>query len=78
MSASTVIVAINARLLRLKNGTDVHAAQALAEERGVKAGTLIHRLRVALTGQTASPGIFDVMELLGRDRVLDRLHRSRK
>lgn len=53
------------------------ALRALAAERGVKAGVLIHPLRVALTGQTASPGIFDVMELLGRPRVLDRIQRSR-
>lgn len=49
------------------------ALRSLAEARGVKAGVLIHPLRVALTGQTASPGIFEVMELLGRERVLSRI-----
>jgi glutamyl-tRNA synthetase len=49
------------------------ALRALAEARGVKAGALIHPTRVALTGQTASPGIFEVIELLGRDRVLARI-----
>lgn len=49
------------------------ALRSLAEARGVKAGVLIHPLRVALTGQTASPGIFEVMELLGRERVLARI-----
>ena len=59
---------------------DVFAAQpleaalrALATERGVKAGALIHPARVAVTGQSASPGIFDVLALLGRDRTLARL-----
>ena len=40
---------------------------------GVKAGALIHPTRVAVTGQAASPGIFDVLELLGRARVLARI-----
>jgi glutamyl-tRNA synthetase len=49
------------------------ALRTFAEERGVKAGTLIHATRVAVTGQAVSPGIFDVLHLLGRDRVLARL-----
>ncbi len=47
--------------------------RSLAEEVGVGAGKLIHPLRVALTGQSASPGIFEVLMLLGRERSLDRL-----
>jgi glutamyl-tRNA synthetase len=49
------------------------AVRALAEARGVKAGTLIHAARVSVTGRTVSPGIFEVLELLGRERVLSRL-----
>jgi len=49
------------------------ALRALAGERGLKAGTLIHATRVALTGQAVSPGIFEVVELMGRRRVVDRL-----
>jgi glutamyl-tRNA synthetase len=49
------------------------ALRALAETRGVKAGAIIHPTRVALTGQTASPGIFEVIELVGRDRTLARI-----
>lgn len=47
--------------------------RALAEEMGSGAGKLIHPLRVALTGNMASPGIFDVLVLLGRDRVFRRI-----
>ena len=47
--------------------------RAEAERAGTKAGTLIHALRVALTGRTVSPGLFDVMALLGRDQVVRRL-----
>jgi glutamyl-tRNA synthetase len=49
------------------------AVRKLAEERGVKAGALIHGARVAVTGQTVSPGIFEVLELVGRARVLARI-----
>ncbi len=49
------------------------ALRGLASERGVGAGKLIHPLRVALTGQESSPGIFEVMILLGRDTVLGRI-----
>ena len=49
------------------------ALRALAEARGVKAGVLIHAVRVAVTGKTVSPGLFDVLALLGRDRVRARL-----
>jgi glutamyl/glutaminyl-tRNA synthetase len=48
------------------------ALRALAEARGIKAGPLIHATRVAVVGQAASPGLFDVLELVGRDRVLAR------
>ncbi len=50
-----------------------HALRALAESRGVGAGKLFQPLRVALTGSAASPGIFDVLVLLGRERSLRRI-----
>jgi len=46
------------------------------EENGIKLKKIAQPLRVALTGKTASPGIFDVMELLGKDKVLQRLGRA--
>jgi glutamyl-tRNA synthetase len=45
----------------------------LAESLGVGAGKLFQPLRVALTGSAASPGIFDVLKLLGRERSLTRI-----
>ena len=44
-----------------------------AAKKGVKAGELIHIARVAMTGRTTSPGIFEVLVLLGPSRVLARL-----
>jgi glutamyl-tRNA synthetase len=41
--------------------------------KGVKLGAVAQPLRAALTGSVASPGIFEVMEVLGRDETLDRL-----
>jgi len=49
------------------------ALRDLAVAQGVKAAALIHPARVAVTGQAASPGIFEVLELLGRERVLARI-----
>jgi len=49
------------------------ATRALASETGVKAGEVITPARVALTGRKAAPGIFEVMWLLGRERVGSRL-----
>jgi glutamyl-tRNA synthetase len=50
-----------------------HELRALAEERGVGAGKLIHPLRLALVGEAVSPGIFEVLEVMGRDRSLARM-----
>ncbi|MET0251518.1 MAG: glutamate--tRNA ligase [Novosphingobium sp.] len=47
--------------------------KAAAEQRGLGLGKLAQPLRAALTGQTTSPGIFDVLALLGRDEALARL-----
>ena len=51
------------------------ALRALAERLGFgeKAGRVFQPLRVALTGLAASPGIFDVLMMLGRNRALARL-----
>jgi glutamyl/glutaminyl-tRNA synthetase len=49
------------------------ALRGVAAARGVKAAALIHAVRVALTGRTASPGLFEVAALLGRERVLQRI-----
>ena len=50
--------------------------RALAEERGWKVGDLFMAIRVAITGRTATPPLFDTMVALGRDRVLERLDRA--
>jgi glutamyl-tRNA synthetase len=49
------------------------AVRATAERRSVKAASLIHAIRVAITGRSVSPGLFEVLALLGRERVRIRL-----
>ena len=49
------------------------AVRKVAEEADVKLGKLAQPLRAALTGKTTSPGIFDVLLLLGRDESLGRI-----
>ena len=44
-----------------------------ADAHGMKAATLIHASRVAVTGRSASPGLFEMLELAGRERVLSRI-----
>jgi glutamyl-tRNA synthetase len=48
--------------------------RARAEKEGVKAAVFIHALRVLVLGKTVSPGIFEVLELLGKERTLRRMN----
>jgi glutamyl-tRNA synthetase len=52
--------------------------RATAEARGVKAAALIHAVRVVLTGKTVSPGLFDILALLGRARAHSRFLDARR
>ena len=45
----------------------------IIERQGLKMGKVAQPLRVALTGRTVSPGIYEVMALLGKDRTLQRI-----
>jgi glutamyl-tRNA synthetase len=49
------------------------AVRALAERRGLKLSAVAQPLRAALTGRATSPGIFDVMVVLGKDESLARI-----
>lgn len=55
------------------------AVRTVAEDAGVKLGAAAQPLRAALTGRKTSPGIFDVLVLLGRDeslgRIADQMHK---
>ncbi len=46
---------------------------SLMEESGLKLNKIAQPVRVALTGKTASPGIFEIIEIIGKERTLSRL-----
>lgn len=47
--------------------------RSFAEAKGAKPAAIIHPLRLALTGGTISPGIFDVMSVLGKEKIITRV-----
>lgn len=54
-------------------GTAEAVLRAFAEEADVKAGLLINGSRTMLTGQAVGPSMFEIFEILGRDRSVERL-----
>jgi glutamyl/glutaminyl-tRNA synthetase len=73
----TVIEALPAAFDRAGAPSTANLETALrshAEHHGMKGAALIHATRVAVTGRAVSPGLFEVLELLGPDRVRARIH----
>jgi len=50
--------------------------KSIVEKHGVKLGALAQPVRVAMTGGTESPGIYEVLEVLGKEKVLARLEKA--
>ena len=48
--------------------------KGVAAECGVKAGLLVHPLRLAMTGSAIGPSLYHLLEVLGKDRVLLRIN----
>ncbi len=74
--AQGLLASAHAKLVALANWDQPVLEAAIreaAEDRGVKLGKLAQPLRAALTGRTTSPGIFDVLALLGREESLARI-----
>jgi glutamyl-tRNA synthetase len=70
------LVALDAALAELERfdqASTEAALRATADSRGVKAAALIHAVRVTVTGKAVSPGLFEVLALLGREEVRHRL-----
>jgi glutamyl-tRNA synthetase len=73
---SEICAAAAAALARVEpweTGPIEAALRALAEELGQKPRQVFQQIRVAITGATVSPGLFESLELLGRDASLARL-----
>jgi glutamyl-tRNA synthetase len=62
-----------AALPDFEHGTLEESLRALAGELGLKTGQLFGALRVAVTGRTVAPPLFDTLAVLGRERVLERI-----
>ncbi|MGQ9779710.1 MAG: glutamate--tRNA ligase [Bacillota bacterium] len=54
------------------------ALRNLARELGLKDGEVFMLLRVAVSGRTATPGIFETLAAIGRERCLDRINKARE
>lgn len=52
------------------------ALRQFVQTEGIKIGDIIHALRVATTGKSVGPGLFECLELLGRDRCVLRIERA--
>ena len=72
----TFLAAAHDRLARVDDwsaGNVEAAVREVADSSGAKLGKVAQPLRAALTGRTTSPGIFDVLALLGKGESLDRI-----
>jgi glutamyl-tRNA synthetase len=63
-------------LSELTHATGEPPMRAYVEKSGFNAGQVFGVLRVAITGQKVSPPLFESMEIIGRDKVLERLQKS--
>jgi glutamyl-tRNA synthetase len=59
---------------------EAHALEELmrrfVEAEAIKMGEIVHSVRVAVTGKSVGPGLFDCLELLGRQRCLQRIEQA--
>ncbi|MCS7254677.1 MAG: glutamate--tRNA ligase [Armatimonadota bacterium] len=63
------------RLLSFDVATIESTLRGLAQEHGISAARLIHPTRLAITGRTIGPGLFELMEVVGKDACVRRLRR---
>lgn len=78
---ASLLQAAGQRLAKLETfdlETTEETYRNLSEELGVKAGDIIHPTRLALSGRTMGPGLFDIMVILGKEKTLERLERAVK
>jgi glutamyl-tRNA synthetase len=71
--------AVRGSLAALENfkASEIEAAlKATASKLGVKVGALVHPTRLAVTGSNAGPGLYQLLEVLGKERVLARIDRA--
>ena len=72
----TKVINVWKELEPFTKGATEDALRVLSEREGEKAAAFIHSIRLALTGKTMGPSLFDIVETLGRERVAARLSRA--
>ena len=78
---SNHLIKLKEEFSKLSNPTKEDYEQALikvSEELNVGKGKLIHPLRLALSGQSTGPGMFDLLFILGKDEVINRIETAIK
>ena len=50
--------------------------RSMAEEVKLKPGQIIHPTRIAISGKTTGAGLFEMMEVLGKDKVIERMQKT--
>jgi glutamyl/glutaminyl-tRNA synthetase len=59
------------------NAANVEAAlKTIAGELGVKAGVLVHPVRLATTGNSSGPSLYHLLEVIGKEKSLGRIERA--
>lgn len=74
-----IVASFSARLEKLDAfSCDVieNSCRAMADENELKPGQIIHPTRVAISGKTTGAGLFEMMEVLGRKKVLERMRKA--
>ena len=63
-------------LSRFDHHSTEQAFRAVVTKLDIKAGDLVHPVRVALTGKTIGPGLFETMTVLGQEKTVQRLQEA--
>jgi glutamyl-tRNA synthetase len=71
-----LLMAELATLDKFKETKIENAFKSVMEKTGLKLGKIAQPVRVALTGRTASPGIFEIIGIIGKDKVVSRLKKA--
>jgi len=63
-------------LSEFNHDSTMNALNGLAEELGIGKGKLIHPTRLAVSGVTAGPGLYDILEAIGREQTVKRMRKG--
>lgn len=55
-----------------------NALESFTKEKGIPIGDMIHALRLSTTGSSVGPGVYDCLEILGREKVVERIAKALK